>query len=243
MSETYAIEYALTLPDGKQECFRVDLDAHTLVLVREPPEAPPVWTELGFHQCANCPLRADLHPLCPVAVSVADVVKLAAQLPSYEEVSVKVTVPERTVVTTTTAQHALASLMGLLIATSGCPHTTIFRPMARFHLPFASEQETMFRAMGSWLLAQYMVRAEGRPASLDLDGLLQAYEEMQVINRHITRRLWAAVKLDASVNAVVLLDLLGKAMPDTIEEQLLELRYLFAAWLDGRGFTPVPQDD
>ncbi len=241
MSDSFAIEYALTLPDGKRESFAVHLDRQTLDLQRTPPEAPPVWTNLEFHQCSNCPLRPDRHPQCPLASSLSDVVQLAGQLASYTEVDVVVTVPERTVHTHTTAQRALASLMGLLIATSGCPHTTFFRPMARFHLPFASEEETIYRATSSWLLGQYMARTEGRAVPMNLDGLLDIYENMQVINRQITRRLWAAVKLDASVNAVVLLDLFGKALPLTVDDQLAEIRYLFGAWLDRRGTTPPPE--
>jgi hypothetical protein len=40
------------------------------------------------------------------------------------------------------------------------------------------------------------------------------------------------VNKDASVNALMVLDLCSKALPDTIEDSLDEIRYLFAAYLD-----------
>jgi hypothetical protein len=45
--------------------------------------------------------------------------------------------------------------MGLLIAGSSCPYTHFFKPMARFHLPFANKDETLWRAAATYLLARY----------------------------------------------------------------------------------------
>ena len=40
---------------------------------------------------------------------------------------------------------------GLIMATAGCPWTDRLRPMARFHLPFATEAETVYRdALAGW---------------------------------------------------------------------------------------------
>jgi len=58
------------------------------------------------------------------------------------------------------------------MATSPCPHTELLKPMARFHLPLASEK-------------------------------------------------------DATVNAIILLDLLSHAVTWSIEDQLEELQPLF----------------
>jgi hypothetical protein len=40
------------------------------------------------------------------------------------------------------------------VATSGCRYTAYFKPMARFHLPFANEEETAYRAISMYLLSQ-----------------------------------------------------------------------------------------
>ncbi len=54
----------------------------------------------------------------------------------------------------TTAQQAMSSVLGLIMATAGCPWTDRLRPMARFHLPFASEAETVYRSVCMFLLAR-----------------------------------------------------------------------------------------
>ncbi|HKJ07570.1 MAG TPA: hypothetical protein VKA76_00635, partial [Gammaproteobacteria bacterium] len=141
--------------------------------------------------------------------------------------------PERTVTTNTTLQRGLSSLVGLVLATSGCPHAAFFRPMARFHLPLADENETIYRATSMYLLAQYFVHREGREADLGLSGLTAIYNDVQTINRALAERLRVACEQDAPVNAVVLLDVIAKAMPLTIGSQLAELRHLFRAYLAG----------
>ena len=68
-------------------------------------------------------------------------------LVSFDTVGVTVTQAERTVYAETSAQQAMSSVLGLIMATSGCPWTDHLRPMARFHLPFASEAETVYRSV------------------------------------------------------------------------------------------------
>jgi hypothetical protein len=224
------IEYSFTYPDGRRQTFDLRFDARTLDRLVGAPEALPSWTALEFHQCPNCPLTARDHPTCPVAVNLVDLVARCGGRPSYEEVRVEVTTPERRVVQTTTVQRAVSSLLGLLIATSACPHTACFKPMARFHLPLASEDETVYRAASMYLLAQYFLSRQGQPADLNLDGLSTIYRNLQVLNTAMAERLRAASDKDAAVNAVVLLDLLAKALPFSIDDSLAELRHLFMAY-------------
>lgn len=216
--------------DGKPERrFRVVLDPRTLEQQMPPLDTLPEWTRLEFHQCPNCPLTTATHTHCPVAVTLYGVVEFFNDIPSYHQMDVKVVTPERIISAHTTAQKALSSLMGLLIPTSGCPRMALFKPMARFHLPFSSEEETIYRASSMYLLAQYFKRKDGRPADLELMGLATFYRQVEVVNKSIYDRLKAASTSDASVNAVILLDLFAKAMPDAIEESLEEIRYLFEA--------------
>ena len=58
---------------------------------------------------------------------------------SSERIRLEVTTTDRFVAQDTSAQKGISSMMGLIIATSGCPHTAFLRPMARFHQPLAGE--------------------------------------------------------------------------------------------------------
>ena len=50
---------------------------------------------------------------------------------------------------------AIRSLIGLIMALSGCPHMEFFKPLARFHLPWASLEETTLRSASIYLLMQF----------------------------------------------------------------------------------------
>ena len=54
-----SIRYSFTLEDGSREVFELTLDVGTLELKNATPAELPSWTELGFHQCPNCPLRPE----------------------------------------------------------------------------------------------------------------------------------------------------------------------------------------
>lgn len=226
-----AIKYCFRLPDDTQEVFYLELDAQSLELVGNVPENPPQWTSLGFHQCPNCPLSSRTHPNCPLMLNLVDIVRRFDHILSYDEISMEVIMDERCISRCTTAQRGLSSLMGIVIASSGCPHTVFFKPMVRFHLPLASEEETLYRATSMYLLAQYFLQKEGKKADFELHGLEQIYNNIHLLNTAIAERLRAASKTDSSVNAIIMLDMYAKAMPYAIEESLEEIRYLFTPYL------------
>jgi len=131
------IEYLFKVDGDRSESYKVILDPVSLQMVAADTEILPDWTRLTFHQCANCPLdpKADR---CPAAVNMVRLVEHFNQLLSYDSARVMVVTAERKVYHQTTVQHGACSLMGLLMASSQCPLTAFFKPMARFHLPFAS---------------------------------------------------------------------------------------------------------
>jgi Domain of unknown function (DUF6901) len=191
---------------------------------------PPAWATLAFHQCPNCPLNVNDNPLCPVAVRLPGVITIANKLRSYDHVTVEVESGGRRIIQETTAQRALSSLLGLLMATSGCPHSSYLRPMARFHLPLANEEETAYRAVSMYLLAQYFRHHDGNAADMTLSGLTRIYRELQIVNIALADRMRAASGEDSAVNAVVLLDLFAKGIPYIIEDSLAELKTPFGAY-------------
>ena len=81
---------------------------------------------------------------------------------SYEEVDVRISTDERSYVKHTTMSEALSSLLGVYMVTSGCPIMDKLRPMVRFHLPMASSEETTFRAIAMYLVAQYFRARHGQ---------------------------------------------------------------------------------
>jgi hypothetical protein len=118
------------------------------------------------------------------------------------------------------------------MATSGCPITTFFRPMARFHLPFANAEETTYRAVSTYLLAQYFRKRRGEPADLELEGLTTLYEDLHRLNRAFAKRLRGARGTDSSVNAVILLDVLAGALTSESEDRLPALEASFRPYLE-----------
>ncbi|NRR30217.1 hypothetical protein HSX11_08440 [Oxalobacteraceae bacterium] len=191
------------------------------------PAGFPPWTALEFEQCPNCPLQAASSPQCPMALRFVPLIEVMGQLHSYEEVQVRVETAERSVSKLTTVQRGVGALMGLLAASSDCPHAHFLRPMAHFHLPFASEEETIYRAASTYLLGQYFLAKQGGVPDWELEGLKARYLALQSVNAAMARRLRHAVEQDGAINALILLDLLAKALPYSIDDQLDEIKATF----------------
>jgi len=227
MSEPQRIRYRFDLPDGSQTSLDFTFDATDFRLANSAPAAPPFWADLKFNQCENCPLDAAEHPHCPAALQMASAIEPLKTLVSFDTVGVTVTQAERTIYAETTAQHAMSSVLGLIMATAGCPWTDRFRPMARFHLPFANEVETVYRSVCMFLLAREF--ADTRHAQ-GFAALEELYENLHVVNRDMSRRLGAATRTDPARNAMALLDAYTTLLPAALESSLEELKPLFDAW-------------
>ena len=227
MSEPQRIRYRFDLPDGSQTTLEFSFHPTDFRLCNPAPAEPPFWTELGFNQCANCPLNERDNAHCPAALHMASTLEPLKALVSFDTVGVTVTQAERTVYVETSAQQAMSSVIGLLMATSGCPWTDHLRPMARFHLPFASDSETVYRSICMYLLARNIAGASG---ACDFSALEELYKNLHVVNRDMSRRLGAATRTDPARNAMALLDSYTTLLPAAIERSLEELKPLFDAW-------------
>jgi hypothetical protein len=241
--ETINIRYIFTLPDKTKEIFNLQLDAKTLKLHGRIIENLPSWTRLDFHQCPHCPLTVDLYPNCPLSVNLVNIVERLGTLISYDKIHVEVSTRERIVSRSTTAQEGISSLMGLVIAVSECPHTDFLKPMARFHLPFANEEETIWRATSTYLLAQYFLIIKGHRIDLELDGLARIYDNIEKLNASIVKRLRTAGKKDSTINALVHLDVFAKYITPGVEESLGKIHHIFTRFLKkqiGAQYKKVP---
>jgi hypothetical protein len=227
MMQALHIRYRFDLPDGSKKHVDLNFAAADFRLSNPTPADPPFWTELKFSQCANCPLSTAEYAHCPAALHMAPAVESLKELVSFDVVGVTVSQAERTVHAETTAQQAMSSVLGLIMATSGCPWTDRLRPMARFHLPFASEAETVYRSVCMFLLARELV---GGGETQGFAGLKDLYENLHVVNRDMSRRLGAATRTDPARNAMALLDSYTTLLPAALESSLEELKPLFDAW-------------
>lgn len=222
--------------DGHETVFRIVLDPRTLER-RVPPDAPrPDWARIENHRCRHCGLDPQRHTHCPAALALAEVSEAFSRDVSYSRVRVTVTTRERTVTSETTLQRALQSLLGLYLATSACPTLAKFRPLARYHLPFASPEETLFRSVSAYLFAQYFLKQQGHPHEFGLDGLHRLYEEVNNINRTLAAWMRGLYLGDANINAIGLLDLYAHEMFFSLKGDLAQLAHLFSPFLE----SPAP---
>ncbi|QQR89671.1 MAG: hypothetical protein IPJ88_15970 [Myxococcales bacterium] len=229
--KTEVVEYIFEFDNAQKESFRFVFDAQSYQLQVPAKQNLPDWTRLEFHQCSNCPLRKADYPHCPAAVALVDVLRRFDTIVSHDRVRLRVRAAERIVAQKTTAQSAIGSLMGLIMATSGCPHPAVFRPMARFHLPVPSEEEVIYRVASMYMLAQYFRYQTGKAMDHELGGLTKIYRAMQKVNMALAARFRAATETDSSVNALVLLDTYAQTMPLMIEDSLDDIRHVFSSWL------------
>ncbi|HEY0721161.1 MAG TPA: hypothetical protein VGE50_07900 [Gammaproteobacteria bacterium] len=228
--EPIEYRYTFLFPSGRKEEFVIKLHGSTLEPAALEPAPLPDWTKLDFKQCPNCTLSLKITH-CPLAARLAPVVERMGDVTSYEDVEVRVTLDERSVTRSLTAQEGISAMMGVITATSGCPHMVFFKPMARFHLPFANIEETYYRAASMYMLAQYYRWQSELGVDLDLKGLHHFYGEVAKVNKGIAERLRSERREDGTINALVLLDMFVKSLPLTIDDVLAQLKPLFEPYL------------
>ncbi len=236
---TLLIRYTYEFEDGHRESHEVRLHRESLELCEpvksertQPAGGLPEWTRLDNHKCDGCPLTSDAHPHCPAAVALANVSTSFGNRTSYTPVHVTVETPTRTITRQAPLQEALFPLLGLRMATSGCPVLSKLRPMARFHLPFADSEETAYRAISMYLVSQFLRKSKGLPAEFDLRGLAEIYEQVHEVNLTFSKRLAEASSADANINSLTTLDMFAQDVPFSIETALPSLDQVFAPYLD-----------
>jgi hypothetical protein len=108
------------------------------------------------------------------------------------------------------------------------------KPMVKNHLPFASLEETKYRAISMYLVSQYLLRKQGKTADWDLKGLVQIYDDIRIVNFNFVDRLRALKLKDASLNAISILDSFADFTSSSIDYEMQdELQELFSAYLQG----------
>ena len=223
--------YRFDFKNGREEVFDIELNGTTLEPVEKLPAKLPEWTRLDFKKCTHCTLDSLETFYCPLAARLTPLVDKMSNVLSIDDVKVEVTLDERIVTRDASAQEGISALMGIITATSGCPHTIFFKPMARFHLPFANTEETFYRAASMYMLGQYYRWQAGKGVDMELTGIHKFYEQVAIVNKGIADRLRSEKREDGSVNAIVLLDMFVKSMPMLLDETLNELKPLFSPYI------------
>jgi len=219
-------KYCFDFPNGTKKRFLIKLDAKTL-LFKSAVHGRPDWTHLNYHQCSCCSLDNKSVDYCPIALNISELVTAFKDIISHEPCNVSCVTAERTVMKNTLVQDGLSSIMGIIMATSGCPSMDILKPMARFHLPFATVDEAMFRSVSVYLLRQYFLYQQGKTCDFFLKNVKSYYEEIEKVNKGILDRIKHASRLDADRNAIVILNALAQILHMEIDDDLRSLRSLF----------------
>ena len=228
MRETITIKYALKSTDMD---FSVDLvfDKNDFSLLNLNGTKKD-WTRLVFHKCSHCPLNQEDFPFCPLASALDSVISKIHHFLSYDEVHAQVEYKNRTVSADMTVQRALSSLLGLIIPASGCPHTQYFRPMSRYHLPFADTEETIYRATTMFLLAQYFIHKKSGCIPTDFSRLETIYNNIHIVNTQICKRLRVFCENDSPLNAITILDMLTVSLHSALKHDLDKFESYFSAY-------------
>jgi len=237
--DSISIEYRIRLGEGNTEIFNFELDGRTFDLVADEIRDPPPWTRLSFKQCPHCPLSEPKHTHCPVALQLCGIVERLHSTRSIDRVELEVITEERRVIQTLAIQRAIASILDLVLPVCGCPITAHMKPLARFHLPLASEEEAVFRTTGMYLLAQHFLSRTSAKSRIELDGLTRIYEDLHLLNKSISSRVQSATRSDSLKNAITLVDMYCMLVSVLLEDQLAEMRRFFGAYLPDAGREPV----
>ena len=117
------------------------------------------------------------------------------------------------------------------MVTSGCSIMEKLKPMVRYHLPFATEEETRYRVISMYVLAQYFLFKRGKTVDWELKKLVDIYDDIQTVNKHFCKRLATIQSKDASINALIVLDCFADFVRFSINKKMLdEIEFLFNAY-------------
>ncbi len=227
--KTYQIFYEFHFSSDHIERFDVQLDSRTCELLSPIPSSPPSWTRMSTHQCGCCSLEKKTTPYCPVAVNISSLVNSFKNIISVKKCVVRCKTPERTYLKKTSTMEGLSSVLGVIMATSNCPVMVPFRPMARFHLPFSTIEETIVRSVSMYLLRQYFEQQSGRPPDMNLVGLQEHYDKVRLLNEGLLKRISdLSLKKDSDKNALLIFHSLSQLLAMESYTSLKSIAYLFS---------------
>lgn len=206
------VTYRFAFKTGVEWQHEVKIDPTTLVLIPTDRTEYPSWAQLSYHQCPNCPLSQENCATCPVAGRIAELIDSYRDAPPSGPADVTVITPERAYYKSDALQEGLSSLIGLIMVTAGCPVLEKLRPMVATHLPFATTEETTYRAVSMYLMAQYFVKHHGKKPDWTLKKLVEIYANIRTVNQAFAKRVAGIEPRDPHLNSLVKLDCFATAV-------------------------------
>ncbi len=224
----FRFNYQFKFTDGNTKEYEILLAPDTLSLIREDDDRTPAeWTRLECDQCQCCPLTPDAHPQCPIAVNIMELVDNFKDVFSYNDCTVMCETQERIYVKKTSVMEGLSAIFGVIMATSECPIMEFLKPMARFHLPFSTIEETTVRTASMYLLAQYFKHKDQSDMKFDFSTLEKHYAKVQLVNEGLLKRINGVSSEDADKNAIITLHSLSQFLSMEIDYSLSGLEPIF----------------
>lgn len=85
----------------------------------------------------------------------------------------------------------------------------------------------MVRALGNFLIIQFLKAKDGGSADWSAQTLIETYEKMNVLNKHIVQRIRDHSEGDADRNAIVVLDNFASLLSMELSAELEALDGLY----------------
>lgn len=224
--------YTFKFENGKEKFFNIKIDRQTLNFISPENVHIPEWTKLKYFKCSHCPLDETKHEYCPLAKNLSGVIMEFEGFASYDIAEITIETEIRQFKKITSLQVGLGSLLGVLMVASDCPVMGKLKPMMRFHLPFATIEETDYRVLSTYLLAQFVIWKNGGEPDWNMDKLVNLYDDIKTLNQNVCRKISETVSKDASVNAIVTLNSFAEHVTFILNKNMLDkLKVLFSKYL------------
>lgn len=235
ITSEFIYDFSFLFNDGFEKKIKIRIDEKTLNLIRPEMKIPPKWTKLSNFKCTHCPIDESNFKYCPVAINLNDTITDFKEFHSYDEVEVTIKTNERTYYKKTSLQNGLGSLIGIVMVANDCPVMGKLKPMMRYHLPFANLEETDYRVLSMYLLAQYVIAKNGGEPDWEMNNLKELYEDIKLLNQNVCLQLSELGTKDAIVNAVVTLNSFAEHVTFLLSKNMLQrLEILFKYWMNDR---------
>lgn len=215
------INYNFRFQDGRDITFKVTGEP-----ARRAPSASalPSWARLEHCKCPNCPLASGEQDYCPAAIAMLPVVEAFQAEDAYQRVDVTVTDERRSYAKQTALEEALRSLLGLKMATSGCPVLSELKPMTLHHLPFATSDEFVIRSVSYYLLQQLFAKRNRLDPDWELEGLIDLNRRLQLVNQALWQRTHVVCQGDSILKALLNFFSMASSVSVSLESQLRKLQ-------------------
>lgn len=216
---------SMVLEDGQSRDWTFDFSDYGTLRMRNFESVVRLpWVRLECWRCPACSLEKGTHPMCPVAVVLAQYACDLADHSSYERVTVHFTeaADRQTVIEGVPLQRVVGELVRLAVFQSQCPVGRRVKA-AMVHLaPFPTSQDIL-RALALF----FAVRSGNQDGPLN-DEQVQFMRALHDVFGHLSKRLENAGAGDVYLNGVVILHSLSVmfslSAPELIQNAITEYR-------------------